>query len=125
MKFAQFLLTENDDDTNSPTTVGDIIDIVDKKIADKAKDIDVFIDNDLYVIDYVKKDEEFTSKELLGYFIYKKDADEGDDFFIGKYIYRVAKDEVDILIDDVKGSFTTIADADLHIKNKLKGTTLK
>lgn len=125
MKFAQFLLTENDDDTTKPTTVGDIIDIVDKKIADKAKDIDVFIDNDLYVIDYVKKDEEFTAKELLGYFIYKKDANEGDDFFIGKYIYRVTKDDVDILTDDVKGSFTTIADADLHIKNKLKGTTLK
>jgi hypothetical protein len=48
-----------------------------------------------------------------------------DDFYIGKYIYRIAKGEADILVDDVKASFTTIADADLHIKNKLKGNIPK
>lgn len=122
MKFAQFLI-ENDEAKS--ILLGDYIDTIEKEIVEKAKSSDLYADGDLYVIDYTKKDAEVNTKEILGYFIYKKDAEEGDDFYIGKYIYRIAKNQTDILIDDVKDSFTTIADADLYIKNKLKGNILK
>lgn len=122
MKFAQFLI-ENDE--TKSILLGDYIDTIEKEIVDKAKSSDLYADGDLYVIDYMKKDAEVNTKEILGYFIYKKDAEEGDDFYIGKYIYRIAKSQTDILVDDVKDSFTTIADADLYIKNKLKGNILK
>lgn len=122
MKFAQFLI-ENDEAKS--ILLGDYIDTIEKEIVEKAKSSDLYADGDLYVIDYTKKDTEVNTKEILGYFIYKKDAEEGDDFYIGKYIYRIAKNQTDILIDDVKDSFTTIADADLYIKNKLKGNILK
>lgn len=122
MKFAQFLI-ENDE--TQSTVLSDIVAQVEKEISAKAKNSGLYTDGDLYVVDYTKADAEVTTKEILGYFIYKKDAEEGDDFYIGKYIYRIAKGEADILVDDVKESFTTIADADLHIKNKLKGNIPK
>ncbi len=122
MKFADFL---NENSEENDNTVGSFINTVEKNIADQAKNSDIYTDGDIYVIDYKKTDEVVETKEILGFFIYKKDADQGDDFYIGKYIHRVSKNETDILIDDIKDSFTTIADCDLYIKNKLKGNILK
>ena len=85
------------------------------KIKSFAADNDIIADTKIYTL--ASKNE----SETIGYFIYSKE-NESDTYYLAKFIDG---EKFEALLDDIKETFTTIADTELHIKNKLKGKEYK
>lgn len=125
MKFIDFLRESEEVKDDKSVTVGSIRTSILKKLESESKDLDIFIVDEIYLIDYTKPDEAVKSDDVAGYFIYKEDSAEQDDFYYSKFIYRVAGDNVDIEYDeDNENSFTTLADLTLSLK-KLKANKME
>lgn len=123
MNFKEFIieskLKEEDHQSN---TIDDLHKKIESTINELVKKDNLYTDGYTYFVDYKNKTDVLTGKDIIGYIIYKND--ESDDFHVGQFIYRIKTEKIDIVTDD-KLTFTTIADIDIHIKNKLKGHILK
>ncbi len=118
MKFVEFL-KENEEGT-SENTIGDIRANIISKLKEESKNLDIYIVDELYFVDYKSEDDIVEDNDVAGYYIYKNKIGELDDFYYSKFIYRVQEDSIDITYDeDNDDSYKTLADITIDL-TKLK-----